>query len=88
MADTVWVLTSSYNGYNRNGPVLETVFKTKPTLKELAEWFKFTSGGSYSNPMGALDFLMHIQSGGGRQGFEDHWYELNEVKFDSKNNGE
>lgn len=81
MSKKVWILTSEYNDYDQHGSYFEAVFQKKPDIKTLAKYFKMenTSCG-YSNPMEALEFLLHIESGGGRMGTEDRWYNLEEVE--------
>ncbi|QDP50564.1 MAG: hypothetical protein Tp1125DCM00d2C21254131_5 [Prokaryotic dsDNA virus sp.] len=81
MTTKVWVLTEEYNEYDQHGEYFVAVFAGKPSLKKLAEHFKMTDESAhYSDPMGAVDFLLHLQQGGGRQGTDDHWYNLEEVE--------
>ena len=81
--DGVWVLTSSYNDYDQHGDYLCCVWNKKPKVDDLAKYFEMESG-SYSNPMAALKFLLHVEKGGGRQEVEDQWYNLVFVKFGQK----
>lgn len=76
----VWVLTSHYNAYDQHGAYLCCIWPAKPTTEQLAEHFKYTTG-HLSNVMAALHFLLHLGKGGGRQGTEDKWYELDYVEF-------
>lgn len=82
---TAWVLLRSHNEYDQHGQYFVAVWYTKPTLKELAEFFKGNLEGAYfSDAMAALAFLMHIEAGGGRQDSEDVWFDLQQVKFGKK----
>lgn len=82
MADKgVWVLTSEYNEYDQHGEYLECIWASKPSIEQLAKHFKMTSDQVPVNVMAALEFLLHIQKGGGRQNYEDHWYNLSFVEF-------
>ena len=77
MAQKVWVLTRSINDYNQDGEYFETFWIKKPTVKELAAYFKGNqSTSSFIDPMAALDFLLHVESGGGRRDVEHEWYHL------------
>lgn len=85
---TCWVLLRFHNDYDQRGAYYETSWLNKPTLKELANYFKGTEAGSYfADPMAALAFIMHVESGGGRRNYENEWYELNQVKFGERYNG-
>lgn len=80
MADKVWVLTSSYNDYDQHGEYFCCVWKTKPTTEQLVQYFKYTENNTY-DVMQALEFILHVQNGGGRRGTENQWYLLKEVPF-------
>lgn len=82
---SVWVLTTEYNDYDQHGEYFEAVFATKPTVKELASYFKENGGVPvYGDAMAALDFLLHLIDGGGRQDTEHQWYNLTEHHFGKK----
>lgn len=80
MSKTVWVLTSEYNDYDQHGEYFEAVWENKPSTQQLVEYFKNGNDAHYSDIMAALDFILHIQNGGGRREYEEHWYNLNEVE--------
>lgn len=82
----VWMLTESFNDYNQNGPVPRCVWKDKPSIEQLADYFGHNSPGAYvSNVMGALAFLLRLRDhGGGRVGTEDSWHDLDFVAFGVK----
>lgn len=83
--NSVWVLTTEYNDYDQHGEYFEAVFPTKPTIKELAGYFTVNGGVSVAgDPMAALNYLLHLLDGGGRQKNEDMWYNLTEVEFGKK----
>jgi hypothetical protein len=76
----VWMLTVSYNDYNQHGAVPCCVWPTKPTLEELAAYFKYDKHQPAS-VMAGVAFLLHLQNGGGRQEVEHEWYDLDFVEF-------
>lgn len=81
-AKGVWALTREHNSYDQFGTYAVAVFACKPTLQQLADFF--SSGKAthdQSSVMGAVAFLEHLRNGGGRQGTEDVWYNLDFVKF-------
>lgn len=83
MAAKVWVLTSEYDNYDQYGEHFEAVWSSKPTVKQLTEYFSGSKEGLYFyDPMTALDFILHVQNGGGRREHEDMWYNLGEVEFE------
>lgn len=83
MTKTAWILTEEYNEYDQYGEYFVKAFGKKPDVKRLAAFFTENgSHGTYSNPMQALDFLLHVEAGGGRQGVENHWYNLVEVDLE------
>lgn len=85
MDNTVWVLTESYNDYDQHGEYLVAVFKEKPTVRELAEFFKYTKTGNVAgNVFDALDFLLGLLENKGRRGYEEHWYNLSLLEFGEK----
>lgn len=87
-SEGVWVLTTEYNQYDQEGAYLCAVWPAKPTVKQLAEFFSYTSASSVvGNVMGALAFIMHLEAGGGRRGVEDQWYNLEFVKYGEKVGG-
>lgn len=73
----VWILTSEYNEYDQHGEYFLAVFKSKPTIEQLATVLnipidEFTSAT-----------LTHILSGGGRRKHYDdyhNWYHLREIE--------
>ena len=65
----VFVLTEEYNDYDQHGAYFVEVFARRPTNEEL------TKAGVEAGR------LSHVQAGGGRQGFDDHWYILDEVEL-------
>lgn len=65
----MWVLTRSINQYNQDGDYFESVYSSKPTIKELMRFI----GCSYS-------YAKHVRNGGGRIESEDEWYYLTEIK--------
>lgn len=75
MAD-IWVLTRSINDYNQDGEYFEMAWDHKPSLQELANQLV---GRGEGDVMQAVSLLLHIEAGGGRQGFEDTWYHLRQV---------
>ena len=78
MSKKIWILTKEVNAYDQYGAYFEAAFEEKPDVKTLAKFFYKESKGSteYHDPMGALNFLLHIVDGGGRIGTEDEWYNL------------
>jgi hypothetical protein len=85
---TVWVLTTEHNDHDQHGEYFVAAFETKPTAKELAAFFKENGGvPTYGDAMAALDFILNLLDGGGRQGSEDQWYNLSEVTLGVKYNG-
>lgn len=75
-----WVLTSEYNSHDQYGEYFCAVWSTKPTVEDLAHFFKSNSG-PHKSVMEALHFLLHLEKGGGRIGHEDEWYNLRFVEF-------
>ena len=81
-SETAWVLTSEHNDYDQHGDYFEAVFESMPSIEDLAKWFGLDDkNNGFANAMLALNFLIHIRNGGGRQGTEHSWYNLNEVEF-------
>lgn len=78
----VWVLTRLHNDYDQHGDYFVAVWSSKPSLANLATYFG-KEGGEYPSydVMQAVAFLEHLRAGGGRQGHEEVWYELNFVEF-------
>lgn len=74
----VWVLTREINEYDQDGAYFEAVFKSKPTVKQIAEQLA-GSGCAKGDIMNALALCEHILTGGGRQGIEHEWFNLEEV---------
>lgn len=69
----VWVLTKEYNDYDQHGEYFVEVFLKKPTLAQLAEY----TGISVEYP----ETLLHILDGGGREKWEDVWFNLTEQEL-------
>lgn len=82
MSQKVWVLTSEYNSYDQEGECFEAVFIKKPTVEQLVEYFYKSDSKvpNFTDPMKALGFVLHVQNGGGREGSEHVWFNLNEVE--------
>ena len=64
-----WVLTEAYNDYDQHGVYFLAVWGHKPTIHEVATKI----GGNFV-------LATHVLSGGGRQGSEDQWYNLDKVE--------
>lgn len=86
-SNSVWILTTKYNDYDQHGEYFEAVWLTKPTVKQLVEYFtqpdpkgRILGALYFADPLAALAFILHIESGGGRRDNEDYWYNLKEVK--------
>lgn len=80
MSTKVWVLTREINAYEQDGAYFEAVFKTKPSLKTLAEYMQRQSHRVGDDVMAAVAFLEHLRAGGGRRGVENEWFVLEEVE--------
>lgn len=78
----VWVLTTEFNDYDQHGAYLEAIWQSKPTIEQLAKHFKYLKSEMVGSFMGALEFILHIQKGGGRQGTEHQWYNLEFMEFE------
>lgn len=79
---TVWVLTREHNDYDQHGCYFETVFAEKPSIQDLANYFKYGDADkSLGSVMDALEFLEHLRNGGGRRQYENEWYHLEEVEL-------
>lgn len=65
----IWVLTESYNDYNQHGYYFVAAWTNKPTLQQIAKVCGYT-----------LEGAEHVLAGGGREGLEEHWYELMEYE--------
>lgn len=78
--EKVWVLTREINEYDQHGEYFSAVFKERPTLEVLANYFKDKAGDELfpRNVMDAVAFLEHLRAGGGRRGSEDIWFHLKE----------
>ena len=81
-----WVLTSENNDYDQHGEYFRAAWHAKPSLEELIAFFRYDSGQP-ATVMSALEFLLHVQKGGGRQGTEDEWYNLRFVEFGKRFGG-
>ena len=68
--ETVWILTTEYNDYDQYGAYFVSAFQNKPGFREL----KRLTGEN------DIIVLKLIRDGGGRQGIENKWYNLIEVK--------
>jgi hypothetical protein len=81
---TCWILTREHNAYDQYGSYFIAVFSRKPTHTELAKVLSKEGYGGGSDVMAALVFLEHILMGGGRQEWEDTWFNLDEITFSEK----
>jgi hypothetical protein len=64
----IWVLTEEYNMYDQYGAYFVHAWTKKPTPTELIAH-------------GVDEHLVsHVLQGGGREKYEDHWYNLEEVR--------
>ena len=81
---TAWVLTREHNDYDQHGAYFVAVFSRKPNHGELATAISGHGCGGGGDVMAAVAFLEHILSGGGRQKWEDVWFNLEEVNFSDK----
>lgn len=73
----VFVLTREHNDYNQYGSYFVAVYETQPSIEALAEALKHKV-----NPhsiMEAVTLLAHVRAGGGRQGDENEWFNLEQV---------
>lgn len=81
----MYILTSGVNDYNQYGEYFEAAFKEKPTMQDLANVF-------YKQRLEELteeqkEFLAHVHNGGGRRGYEDHWFILHQTNEHGLING-
>ena len=84
---SVWVLTEEFNDYDQHGEYLVAVFKDKPDVKTLASFLKIDEHTQFvGGPMAALDFILHLESGGGRRGTEYNWYNLRQLEYGKRFN--
>jgi hypothetical protein len=63
----LWVLTRQINAYDQDGAYYVAVFSKKPTAEQIA------------NALGIIPsslYIQHILNGGGREKFEDEWFNL------------
>lgn len=67
----IWVLTESHNDYNQHGDCFIHAWTHKPTVDQIRD----ALGGWISKA--GCD---HILTGGGRQKYEDSWYNLVTVR--------
>jgi len=74
---TIWVLTSEYNDYDQHGAYFEQAWDHKPDREELVDQLKDTD---YRGWVPSYALVTHILEGGGRQGNEDTWYNLEKVR--------
>jgi len=65
----MWILTSSYNDYDQHGDYFISAWIDKPSSEDLEKI-------CVVNPVEAD----HILSGGGRQRYEDKWYNLFQIE--------
>lgn len=70
----VWILTRENADYNNYGDYFEAIFKEKPTVDNLTDFFK------ERNRLDKFDGIEHLLSGG-RWKFEDQWFTLEFVRF-------
>jgi len=65
----MWVITRAINQYNQDGDYLVCVFENKPTFQELKKALQLNNVT-----------IGKLTRGGGRQGIENEWYFLTELK--------
>jgi hypothetical protein len=76
-AQVIFVVTREHNDYDQHGDYLVAVYLTKPTYSQLLSLLHEDSSVS-RNVYRAT--ARHLLNGGGRQGTEDVWYNLKELK--------
>ena len=76
MKDYVWVLKSAYNDYDQHREYFIAVFRSLPTLKQLAE--ETETSLVYIHGIEAME---RLQLGGGREKYEDSWYLLDKEEL-------
>lgn len=64
----MWVVTAQVNDYNQHGDYFVAVYRDKPTAEQLKSLLLLSD-----------TTIHHILKGGGRQPYEDEWFELFEV---------
>ena len=83
-----WVLTYEHNDYDQHGEYFAAVWPAKPTVEQLVAYFGYDNPSSGTpSVMGALAFILHLHGGGGRQGLEEMWYNLQFAEFGKKQDG-
>ena len=65
----MWVVTAEVNAYDQEGDYFVAVYKDKPTFKQLKELLAEKDDATIGK----------LTRGGGRQKWEDVWYNLFEV---------
>lgn len=66
----IWILTRLVNDYNQYGQYFAAAYAERPTAEQIKETLKCSD-----------EDALHIANGGGRQTFEDVWFELYEMKL-------
>lgn len=74
-----WVLTRTINQYDQESDYLISVFVSKPSIKELIDFFRKNEKELSIFISSAL--IGHIFNGGGRIKHEDEWFYLTEIEY-------
>ena len=74
-APGIWVLTKEYNDYDQHGAYFVYAWRGKPTGEQLAKQLLLSESIEADRQL-----LDHILAGGGREKWEDSWYNLEAVK--------
>lgn len=72
---TLWVLTHQVNDYNQCGDYFVAAWRKKPTKDQLR-----TALHDLDSICPSDELVNHVYTTGGRQGTEDYWYTLRELK--------
>ncbi len=70
----IWIVTGEVNAYEQEGEYFVAAFNNKPSFSELRKLID-NSGDRVSDAT-----IGKLTRGGGREGIEDTWYNLHEVK--------
>lgn len=66
----MWIITSEVNDYNQYGKYFVGAFIDKPTFEQLRNMFPYKSE----------EDINHLLTGGGRRGYENDWFNLEQVE--------
>lgn len=66
----MWIITAEINDYNQEGEYFVAAYNEKPTFKQLKELLPNQNDVTIGK----------LTRGGGRQKYENEWYNLKEVK--------